>query len=442
MQLARVFSLLAAVALLLVSSIASADDGADGGAPAATPTTPAASAAPATEPPAEGADGGDAGAPATEAAPADTDAPRHESNVNARAALEIGGYMDSTATSVLTPSIAGTVESPTAGWGVNGRYLVDVVSAASPDIVSTASPRWSEVRHAGNLGLRYKPGNTGIAANGATSYTPDYLALSAGLQLTQDLDEKNLTLIGGYAYGHDVIGRARTPFSVFSRTLDYHSLSLGISRIVNPSLVIGVYGDAVIERGDQSKPYRYIPMFRPEDAARIGRGASAGLVASTRLDARPLEQLPLERERYAVTGRLAYRGNGTTLRLDERLYADTWGQRASTTDARYFVDLGTRFTIWPHARFNIQSAVDFWQRTYTSTSVNDLPALRTGDRELGALFTAGAGGGLRIALGKAGALDDLVLTTTLDGYFTSFADTLYVTERFSALATTALEVAF
>jgi hypothetical protein len=54
----------------------------------------------------------------------------------------------------------------------------------------------------------------------------------------------------------------------------------------------------------------------------------------------------------------------------------------------------------------------------------------------------GGGGGLRIALGKAGALDDLVLTTTLDGYWTSFADAIYVTDRLSALATTALEVAF
>jgi hypothetical protein len=440
MQLARAFSLLVALALLSLSSLAAADDVTDGGA-APAPVAPAPEPAPA----ASAAIVANAPEPDGEAnanAEANAAAPASSSNVNARASLEIGGYVDSTATSVLTPSVAATVENPTAGWGISGRYLVDVVSAASPDIVSTASPRWSEVRNAGNLGLRYKPGTTGVAVNAATSYTPDYLSLSASAQVTQDLDEKNLTLVGGYGFGHDVIGRARTPFSVFSRTLDYHSLSLGLSRVVNPSLVVGVYGDAIIERGDQSKPYRYIPMFAPDVASRVGRGASAGFVSATRLDTRPLEQLPLERERYAVTGRLAYRGNGTTLRLDERLYGDTWGQRASTTDARYFIDLGRRFTVWPHGRFNIQSAVDFWQRTYTSTGVNDLPALRTGDRELGALFTVGGGGGLRIALGKAGALDDIVLTTTLDGYWTSFADTLYVTERFSALATTALEVAF
>jgi hypothetical protein len=229
---------------------------------------------------------------------------------------------------------------------------------------------------------------------------------------------------------------------VFSRTLEYHTMSLGVSRVVNPSLVIGLYGDVILERGDQSKPYRYIPMFSPEIAARIPRGASASLVANSRLNARPLEQLPLERDRFAVTARLAWRGSGTTLRLEERGYSDTWGLKASTTDARLFVDLSRRLTIWPHARFNIQNGVDFWKRAYSSTGVHDLPAIRTGDRELGPLFTVGGGGGFRLALGKAGSVDDVVLTTTVDGFYTSFADTIYVKERFSTLAAMGLEVTF
>ena len=238
------------------------------------------------------------------------------------------------------------------------------------------------------------------------------------------------------------IGRARTPFSVFSRTLDYHSISLGMSRVVNPSLVVGVYADTVIERGDQSKPYRYVPVFAPDVAAAIPRGASPTLVADTRMQARPIEQLPLARERLGLTGRLAWRGTSTTLRFEERLYADTWGQRASTTDARYFIDVGRRLTVWPHGRFNLQNGVDFWKRAYSATSANDLPALRTGDRELGPLFTLGGGGGARIALGPDSALEDLVLTTTVDGFWTSFADAIYVKERFSMLVTTALEITF
>lgn len=428
-------------ALVLWARVASADVSTPAAGPTATTSGDAGSA---QGTPVNDADTGeDAGAASNASGSVpEGQAPLPASNVTARASIEIGAYQDNVAVSVLTPSISARVEDPTAGWGVNGRYLVDVVSAASPDIVSTASPRWTEVRNAGNLGARYKPGNLGVSVGAVASYTPDYLALGANGQLTEDLDDKNLTLVQGYGFGHDVIGRTGTSFSAFSRQLDYHTLTLGASRVVNPSLVLGVFADAIIERGDQSKPYRYIPIFTPEAAAKIPRGASPDLVANTRLQARPLEQLPLERERGAITGRLAWRLATSTVRVEERFYADTWGLRATTTDARWLFDVSDRITFWPHLRIHLQNSVDFWQRAYFARDAHDIPALRTGDRELAALSNLGLGGGLRLALGKRGRLDDFVLTTTLDGTWTSFADAIYVTDRLSALAVTSLEVAF
>jgi hypothetical protein len=363
-------------------------------------------------------------------------------DVTSRGSTEVAAYQDSFATSVLTPSIGLSAESPTAGWRANARYLVDVVTAASPDIVATASPRWTEVRHAGSVGARYKPGTIGAGVTASTSYTPDYLSLAAGAQLVEDLDDKNLTLTQSYSYGHDTIGRTGTPFSVFSRSLDMHAFSLGASRVVSSTLVVAVSGDLVVERGDQSKPYRYIPIFAPEVAAGVPRGATVASVAALRIQARPLEQLPLERERGAISGRLAWRIGSSTLRLDERLYTDTWGLEASTTDGRWLFDVSRRVTVWPHLRAHAQSAVSFWKRAYAARSIDQLPALRTGDRELGALFSLGTGSGVRLALGKPGALDDIVLVATLDGTWTTFADTIYVTQRLSAIAATSLEVAF
>ncbi|HVH46448.1 MAG TPA: hypothetical protein VM925_29100 [Labilithrix sp.] len=239
-------------------------------------------------------------------------------DVTTRASTEVAGYHDSIATSVVTPSLTASVESPTSGWGVNGRYLVDVVTAASPDIVATASPRWTEVRNAGNVGGRYKPGTFGVAGGVTASYTPDYLALGASGQLTQELDEKNLTLVAGYSYGHDTIGRTGTPFSVFSRTLEYHGINAGFVRVLNKSLVAALNADVIVENGDQSKPYRYVPIFTAADASRVERGATVAQVSKYRIQARPLEQLPLERNRYALTGRLAWRGKSSTLRFEQR----------------------------------------------------------------------------------------------------------------------------
>jgi hypothetical protein len=362
--------------------------------------------------------------------------------MTSRVSTELAGYQDTNATSVLTPSVGASVESPTAGWGLNGRYLVDVVTAASPDIVATASPRWTEVRQAGSVGARYKPSTFGIAASGSASYSNDYLALGGGGQLTQELLDKTLTLVGGYSYGRDTIGRTDTPFSIFSRTLVYHSINAGVSRVVNPGLVLGLSADAIIERGDQSKPYRYVPMFSAADAASLPRGATVIEVADRRVQARPLEQLPLERDRYAATGRLGWRGESTTVRLDQRVYIDSWGLKATTTDARYFIDLSSRITVWPHLRVHAQSGVDFWKRAYVLVDANHLPKYRTGDRELGPLSNLGGGGGIRAALGKAGALDDWVLTASVDGTWTSFADALYLKDRTSVLGALALEVTF
>ena len=363
-----------------------------------------------------------------------------ESEVTTRLSGEVAGYTDSVGVSVLTPSAGATVENPTSGWGVDGRYLVDVVTAASPDIVATASPHWREVRHAGNLGGRYKPGTFGVAGGVSASSTPDYLSLGANVQLTEELDEKNFTLIEGYSFGRDTIGRTGTPFSVFSHVLTTHAFTGGISRVVNKGLVLGGYLDAIFESGDQSKPYRYIPLFSPQVAPTVTRGASAIYVAEQRLPARPLEQLPLSRDRFALTGRMAFRTESATLRLDQRLYDDTWSLLAATTDVHYFVDVAERLTLWPHLRAHVQSGVDFWQRAYVSTGAGDLPALRTGDRELGALTSFGLGGGARFGLGKSGAIDDFVLVLSADGTWTSFANALYVKERFSLLGVTSLVV--
>ena len=113
-----------------------------------------------------------------------------------RAVSELGAYADTDHVYVVTPSIAGSVKNPVTGLSIDAQYLVDVVSAASVDIVSTASRRWEEVRQAGSLAAGYKPGTFGVAANGSVSSEPDYLSWTAGGSVTQDLFDKNLTRIG------------------------------------------------------------------------------------------------------------------------------------------------------------------------------------------------------------------------------------------------------
>lgn len=365
---------------------------------------------------------------------------REASAQTVRAATEVGAYQDTTATSVLTPTIRAAIDHPTAGWNMSGQYLVDVVTAASPDIVSTASPKWTEVRHAGNLGFAYKPSTLGANVGASVSSTPDYLSVSGSAGGSVELDDKHMTLSALYAYGHDVVGRTGTSFDTFSRTLDSHAFIAGISRIVNASLVISGYADVILERGDGSKPYRYVPMFARDVAGSVAPGASFEEVANRRLSVKPLEQLPLARDRYAVTVRLAQRSGVGTFRLEERAYRDSWNMWASTSDLKFLFDVSSRLVLWPHARFHIQTPVNFWQRAYGITNVAHVPEVRTGDRELGPLTTLGGGAGIRLRAGSDGNPDGLVFAFSADAYWTHFSDALFLTDRVSGLGVFSCEV--
>ena len=310
--------------------------------------------------------------------------------VEVRAQSEVAAYGDTQHVFVVSPGVTARATSASAGWSVGGSYLADVVSAASVDIVATASRRWEEVRHAATADFAYKPNDFGFAVNASTSSEPDYLALDAGATVTADLLDKTLTLTLGYQHGHDVGGRTGTPFSVFARVLDADSFKAGAALVLDRATTLSVIGDFGAESGDGSKPYRYIPLFAPGTAVPVG--ASIDVVNRLRLSARALEQLPLSRERYTGSLHLAHRFRASTLRVSERGYVDTWGLKATTTDARYLIDLGKRVEVGPHARVHAQSPVDFWQRAYTLRSGLDFPAIRTGDRELGPLVNLTAGG--------------------------------------------------
>jgi hypothetical protein len=219
--------------------------------------------------------------------------------------------------------------------------------------------------------------------------------------------------------------------------IDRDALNAALSLVVSPSTVVSVIGDAVFDRGDESKPYRYIPLFAPDTP--VPRGAPIDLVNSLRVSARPLEQLPLSKQRYAGTVRLAHRYHLATLRVDERLYVDSWLMTATTTDARYLFDLSRRVELGPHVRLHAQTSVNFWQRAYVFGPGFDYPALRTGDRELGPLVNATGGWTLRVGLGADATPTSWVLGFDLNATATDYLDDLYVTHRISVLGGVMLE---
>jgi hypothetical protein len=353
---------------------------------------------------------------------------------------EVSGYADDDNVAVITPGAFGSVVNPTEGWSAGGAFLVDVVTAASSDIVATASPRWTEVRYVPSANGSYKIEDVTLSARANASIEPDYLALGGGVTGAVDLRGKTVTPSLSYDFGYDISGRAGTDFSAYSRKIHRHGIDGAVSLVLDKATVLTLGVTTVLEFGDTSKPYRYIPMFSPTIAEQIPAGLQADAVDFYREPERVLEQVPTDRQRYALGGRVAHRFASSTIRAEERLYVDSWGILASTTDARYVIDLDDRLRVWPHFRGHLQTGADFWQLAYVAQPTPSgvvVPAIRAGDRELGPMIGLTLGGGLRWALGEE---KNWALTFSGDGVYTRFLDHLYILERLAAFGALSLEV--
>ncbi len=373
--------------------------------------------------------------------------PQGRKSLVVKMGFDVNGYGDTDHVNVFSPGINGSVSSPTAGWNVGGSYLVDVVSAASPDIVSEASPPYHEIRQAGTLTGGYKPGLYGAQASAHLSSEPDYLSLGGGIALTADLHDKLITPRLAYNYSHDTIGRGNTPFNVFHHNLDTQEFEGGVTLVLSSTSLLLVSATLEAERGDQSKPYRYVPMFDSVNVAPyVPAGATIDLVNRVRLPVRPIEQLPTERDRYAVGARFAHRFTTATLRLEQRLYNDTWSQKATTTDMQYLQDFGRRLRAWPHARFNAQTGTSFYQLAYSAAIQQDgtiiIPTYRTGDRELAPLVSFTLGGGAHLALTSPEAKTQYGLSVQGDAMYTRFLNSLFVTTRTAVYGTVGFDAEF
>jgi hypothetical protein len=161
---------------------------------------------------------------------------------------------------------------------------------------------------------------------------------------------------------------------------------------------------------------------------------------------RPLERLPLSRERFALTARLAHRFASSTFRLEERLYLDTWGLLASTSDAHYLFDLTERLSFDPRLRVHLQDGVDFWRRAYElapgASGALATPDLRTGDRELGPLRSFTGGLGAHCDLSARPGARRWVLSFQADSVLTQYLDALYLTHRNATLFALSLDAVF
>jgi hypothetical protein len=223
-----------------------------------------------------------------------------------------------------------------------GSYYVDMVSNASIDVVTTASP-YHETRREGALGLDYVYHESLISLSGTHSKEPDYSADSASVDVSQDVFGGMTTVSVGYTRGWDTVGKHGSPG--FSAPANHWQYRLGVTQILTPRWLMSLNLESVSDDGYLQSPYRVARLF----------GAAVP------------ERDPSTRTSHAALLRVAGDiGSRSAVHIQYRYFSDTWGIRAHTAELGYNRHFGDRWLAEGYVRYYTQGDALFYSNDFTS----------------------------------------------------------------------------
>jgi uncharacterized protein DUF3570 len=344
-------------------------------------------------------------------------------------------YHDTDHVDVVSPQLSAWAPLDSRGGEVSVTGVVDIVSAASVDVITEATPGFTEVREEGDLRISKRLGDWLPGAHYRYSHEPDYLSNRGGLSLQRPLRTEDTTLTVGLDVTYDQVGRHGTSFESFERTLWTVAAELGVTQVVDPRTLVRLVYSLTVQDGYLAKPYRYVPLF---DAAGLAAAAADGVSLDAtsfdryRLPERPPENVPDLRVRHAVGVRgLRYLpGIDGSVRLDYRIYLDDWGMWAHTVEAGLRFPAGKTLAFELSSRTNYQTSVWFWEKEYLVSGPGVAPQYLTVDKDLSSSLAETLGARAAWRHGR------LEVHANVDVTYQRFFDYLFLDSR-TAFVTTA-----
>jgi len=259
------------------------------------------------------------------------------------------------------------------GWEVNASAVVDVVTGASPQVVSNASgtpvqsltgASISDRRRGADVKIARRIGEVTLAASRTRSDEEDYRSRAFGLEARWDMNDRLTTLQAGYGKANDRVRSEVDP--TLDERRDTQDYLLGVTQVLSPVAVVQSSVQVSRGRGWYSDPYKLTLTFYPD-------GGLPVLAADSRPDRREsLAWLTRYRHRFA--------GTAGTLQADYRYFRDDWEVRAHALELAWSQDLGGDWAIRPALRYATQSAASF----YSPTVPRPMPAVHSSDQRMGA----------------------------------------------------------
>jgi len=228
-------------------------------------------------------------------------------------------------------------------YSVSANYYVDMVSSASIDVLTTASP-YEETRKQGSLAVDALNGKTQYTLSFTNSDENDYTANTASFDVSQALFGELTTLSMGFSRGWDEVRKRGD--SEFEEPVDRRSYRVGLSQIVTPKLMLGLAYETITDEGFLNNPYRSVRYLDAENPA--GFAFQPEVYPSTRTS-----------NAVAFNARyfLPYRAVAFA---EYRWFTDTWGIDANNVRVGYTHPIGERWVLEGGYRWYDQSSADFY----------------------------------------------------------------------------------
>ena len=227
-------------------------------------------------------------------------------------------------------------------FSLSGTYYADIVSNASIDVVTTASP-YRETRNAFGLGMNYVVRDALITVAAATSREPDYTADALNVDIAQDLFGGMTTLSLGFTKGSDRILKTGDPG--FDESADHWRYRLGATQVLTPNALMSANFEAISDSGFLGSPYRVALVF----------GAAVP------------ERVPSTRSSRALQLRgIVDVGSRNVVRGAYRYFWDNWGIKAHTLEAGYARYFGADWMADAFVRYHAQSGASFFSDNATA----------------------------------------------------------------------------
>ena len=224
-----------------------------------------------------------------------------------------------------------------------GNYYVDMISSASIDVITTASP-YDEERTQWSLGMDYLRGNTTMRVGYTNSTESDFDANSYSFSVSQDMFGDLTTLTLSYGLGDDTVRSSVD--ETFEEPLDRQIYGVGLSQILTGDLIMSLNVETVTEEGYLNNPYRSV-RYRDELSA-SGFSFEPELYPNTRTST----AVGL-RARYFLPYRAA-------LESEYRYFTDTWDIEGHTVGVTYIHPWGD-WTFTGKFRWHDQTGAHFFR---------------------------------------------------------------------------------